>query len=186
MQDQRRTSPATTGAVGYIVPAVAAGAPEIEPARRSSPGRRPKEPRATTTPTERSLLMARVRSRDTAPEVAVRRAIHARGFRFRLHPRMLPGRPDIVLPAHRLAVFVHGCFWHGCPACDRGLRRPKTNAAFWDAKLAENRARDARTIAALKAMGWRVAVIWECAARDPARLAAELDRILPAERRHAA
>ena len=98
--------------------------------------------------------MARVRSKDTAPELAVRRALHARGFRYRLHRRDLPGSPDVILPRHRLALFVHGCFWHGCLACDRGLRRPKSNIQFWETKLAENRARDARNVSALEGPGW--------------------------------
>ncbi|WP_309802214.1 very short patch repair endonuclease [Inquilinus ginsengisoli] len=123
----------------------------------------------------KSNLMARVRSKDTAPELAVRRELYRRGFRYRLHRRDLPGRPDMVLPRHRLAMFIHGCFWHGCPACDRGMRRPKSNVDFWEAKLAENRARDARNIAALEELGWRVAVIWECVIRSETRLAEAID-----------
>lgn len=123
--------------------------------------------------------MARVRSTDTAPELAVRRAIHARGYRFRLHAKALPGCPDIVLPRHRLALYVHGCFWHGCPQCDRGTRRPRANAEFWQNKLEQNRTRDSRNVLDLRSLGWDTAVIWECAVRDAARLEAELDRILP-------
>ena len=124
---------------------------------------------------EKRRQMARVRTRNTGAEILVRRAMHSLGLRFRLHRQNLPGRPDIVLPGHHLAVFVHGCFWHGCSKCDRGMRRPKTNAEFWSAKLTENRNRDQRNVSALENLGWQVAVIWECEARDPLRLAAALD-----------
>jgi DNA mismatch endonuclease (patch repair protein) len=127
----------------------------------------------------KSRQMARVRSKNTEPEVTVRRALHARGFRFRLHRRDLPGKPDIVLPRHGLAILVHGCFWHGCPRCDRGRRAPKTNVPFWTAKLTANRERDVRTAAALEAAGWRVAVLWECDIRTPGRLEDVLDLWLP-------
>jgi DNA mismatch endonuclease (patch repair protein) len=123
------------------------------------------------------LQMGSVKTRHTAPEMVVRRAIHACGLRFRLHRRDLPGRPDIVLSRHRIAVFVHGCFWHGCVMCDRGLRRPKSNVAFWSAKLDENRCRDDRNIEALKGLGWHIAVIWECETRNPETLAGALDRL---------
>jgi DNA mismatch endonuclease (patch repair protein) len=122
--------------------------------------------------------MAQVRTKDTAPEMAVRLALHAKGLRYRLHRKDLPGRPDVVFPRYRLAVFIHGCFWHGCPACDRGLRRPKSNAGFWKAKLAANQARDARNISALKELGWRVVVIWECTIRDENRLAKAIDELV--------
>ena len=125
----------------------------------------------------RSRLMARVKSEDTAPELAVRHALWIRGYRYRLHAKGLPGRPDIVIPRYRVAAFVHGCFWHGCMQCDRGLRRPKSNAAFWEAKLADNRARDARNIAALRGLGWRVAVFWECTVRDKQRLETAIDEL---------
>lgn len=131
----------------------------------------------TLTPQQRSRQMARVRSKDTAPELALRRELHARGFRFRLHRRDLPGRPDIVLPRHRLVVFVHGCFWHGCPNCDRGLRRPRNNAMFWAEKLEQNRLRDARNVADLEAAGWRVVTIWECEVRSPERMQFACDGI---------
>ncbi len=127
----------------------------------------------------KSRQMARVRSKNTEPEVAVRRALHARGFRFRLHRKDLPGKPDIVLPRHGLAILVHGCFWHGCPRCDRGRRAPKTNVPFWTAKLTANKERDIRSIAALEASGWRVAVLWECDIRTPARLDDALEGLLP-------
>lgn len=111
---------------------------------------------------KRSAVMRAVRGRDTGPELRVRRALHAAGFRFRLQRADLPGRPDLVLPRHRLAVFVHGCFWHGHD-CPRGRRAPKTNAAYWQAKIARNRTRDAAAQAALTAAGWTPVIIWECA-----------------------
>lgn len=126
----------------------------------------------------KSRQMAQVRSKNTQPEMLVRRALHARGYRFRLHRSDLPGKPDIVLPKHHLAILVHGCFWHGCPNCDRGRRMPKTNVAFWAAKLAGNKARDVRAVQALEDLGWRVTVLWECEIRDPVRLTRLLDACL--------
>lgn len=120
-------------------------------------------------PTKRSEVMARVRGKDTGPELAVRSYLHRQGLRFRLHRRELPGRPDIVLPARRVAVLVHGCFWHGHVGCKRASL-PKTRAAFWADKIAANRARDARSIRALKAVGWHPIVVWECSIGN-ARLA---------------
>ena len=112
----------------------------------------------------RSELMAGVRGRDTAPELAVRRITHRMGLRFRLHRKDLPGRPDLVLPKHRLVVFVHGCFWHRHEGC-RYAYIPKSRIAFWTKKFASNVARDTRQEAALMAFGWRVLVIWECESR---------------------
>jgi len=109
---------------------------------------------------ERSKLMSRVRNKNTGPELAVRRALHAAGFRFRLHRRDLPGRPDIVLVRYRTAVFVHGCFWHG-HACRRGAL-PQDNADFWSEKIDRNRARDATAVEALVLAGWSVETIWQC------------------------
>lgn len=108
--------------------------------------------------------MARIRGRDTRPELVVRRALHRLGHRFRLHRRDLPGAPDLVFPARRLAVFVHGCFWHRHPGC-RLTTTPATRADFWAAKFAANQARDARASDALRARGWDVHVIWECETR---------------------
>jgi DNA mismatch endonuclease (patch repair protein) len=122
----------------------------------------------------RSALMARIRSRDTGPELLVRRALHAAGFRFRLHRRDLPGTPDIVLPCHRTAILVHGCFWHRHEGC-RMAGRPKTRTAYWDGKFAANLVRDRTTAAALIAQGWRIEVIWECEARRPERLAGRIE-----------
>lgn len=114
----------------------------------------------TTTPEKRSRVMAAVRSKNTRPEMAVRRVLHGAGLRYRLHDARLPGKPDIVLPRHRTAVFVHGCLWHahGCP----NTRVPQSNTEYWSTKLARNAARDAEHTVALRAAGWTVAVIWEC------------------------
>ena len=127
----------------------------------------------TLSPEERSARMALVRNRDTKPELRVRRFLHAAGLRYRLHQRVLRARPDLVFPARRGAVFVHGCIWHRHPdpACPL-TRTPKTRVAFWEAKFAENVARDARQRAALEAEGWRVLTIWECETGNSARLEA--------------
>lgn len=124
---------------------------------------------------DRSAVMARVKARDTGPERAVRALLRLHGLTgYRLDRRDLPGRPDIAFIGRKRAIFVHGCFWHGHD-CKRGARAPKANAAYWAAKIARNRARDAAALAALGALGWRALVVWECALRDPdlgARLAA--------------
>lgn len=116
------------------------------------------------TPEVRSRMMSGIRSKDTKPEWIVRRALHARGFRYRLHARDLPGHPDIVLPKHRAVIFVHGCFWHGhdCPL----FRWPKTRPEFWLDKIGRNQANDKKHQAALQSLGWRVAIVWECALRS--------------------
>lgn len=121
---------------------------------------------------ERSRIMRAVRSKDTKPEMLVRRCLHALGFRFRLHRRDLPGNPDIVLPRWRAVVFVHGCFWHlhGCPKS----RMPATRREFWEAKLRRNVERDAAAKKLLKAGGWRVFVVWECALMGPGRLSPQI------------
>jgi DNA mismatch endonuclease (patch repair protein) len=126
----------------------------------------------TVSPQRRSEIMSRIRSRNTSPEITVRKYLHARGLRFRLHQKDLPGRPDIVFVSRRVCVFVHGCFWHGCPNCIDGTRRVKSNIPFWTDKVAGNRARDARHKAELEAQGWHVVTIWECETADPSRLAA--------------
>jgi DNA mismatch endonuclease (patch repair protein) len=122
------------------------------------------------TPAARSKMMAAVRGRDTGPERKVRSALFTAGYRYRLHRRDLPGAPDIVLPRFRVAVFVHGCFWHGHD-CARG-RRPASNLEFWNRKLDSNIARDAQNHAGLRAAGWNVEVIWQCS------LEAGCDRVL--------
>jgi DNA mismatch endonuclease (patch repair protein) len=130
------------------------------------------------TPQARSANMARIRGRDTGPELAVRRALHAAGFRFRLHRRDLPGTPDIVLVRQRIAIFVHGCYWHRHEGC-RNATTPGTRKDFWQAKFAANVERDARKAAALEAAGWQVVVIWECEAGNPDGLAAVIRERLP-------
>jgi DNA mismatch endonuclease, patch repair protein len=117
---------------------------------------------------QRSFNMSRIRGRDTKPELTLRRGLHGLGFRFRLHRRDLPGRPDLVFPGRHAAIFVHGCFWHGhhCPMC----QLPATRTAFWQTKMESNCDRDRRAVAALAAAGWRVLVVWECALRGPVRL----------------
>lgn len=116
-------------------------------------------------PLTRSQMMARIRSTNTKPELVLRKALHATGFRFRLHVRSLPGCPDVVMRKYRCAIFVHGCFWHGHEGC-RNFRIPKTRSEFWSGKIASNRNRDRRSIDALLGDGWRVLVVWECATRS--------------------
>ena len=115
-------------------------------------------------PETRSRMMAGIRSKNTRPEMVVRRGLFARGFRFRLHARTLPGKPDLVLPKYRAAVFVSGCFWHGhdCPL----FRWPATNEAFWRDKIGRNMARDVERREELVTLGWRVATVWECTLRQ--------------------
>ena len=126
----------------------------------------------------RSELMAGIRGRDTAPELAVRRLAHNMGMRFRLHRKDLPGRPDLVFPKHRLAVFVHGCFWHQHGGCQYA-HIPKSRTAYWKEKFARNVARDRRNEDALQALGWRVLVIWECEVGDREKVKAKLGGIHP-------
>lgn len=110
-------------------------------------------------------MMAGIGGRNTRPELRLRKALHALGFRYRLHVRDLPGRPDLLFPRYEAVVFVHGCFWHRHAGC-RLTTTPATNAAFWQEKFASNLARDTRNVAALRHLGWRVALVWECALRD--------------------
>ncbi len=129
------------------------------------------------TPEQRSRIMRAVKATDTAPEMAVRRMVHRMGYRFRLHRKDLPGKPDLVFPRLRKAIFVHGCFWHG-HGCARGARAPKRNAEYWSAKISRNSLRDAGNLTALKAQGWRAAVIWECELKNPAGVKKRLARFL--------
>jgi DNA mismatch endonuclease (patch repair protein) len=119
--------------------------------------------------------MAAIGPKDTAPELLVRRLLHASGFRFRLHRRDLPGRPDIVLPRYRTVVMVHGCFWHhhGC----KNSGWPKTRTEFWRAKIIGNQDRDRRNVRDLTALGWRVVIIWECQTRASVALARLVRRL---------
>lgn len=131
----------------------------------------------TLNPEQRRATMQAVRSKNTRPEWAVRRLLHGLGYRYRLHVRELPGRPDLVFPIRRKIVFVHGCFWHGHD-CRRGTREPKTNRDYWSAKLRRNKARDASSRAALIANGWDVIIIWECETLDLSALGFRLRQFL--------
>jgi DNA mismatch endonuclease (patch repair protein) len=126
-------------------------------------------PRRKRLPLTRSQMMARIRSRDTRPEVLTRAAVHALGFRFRKHVDTLPGKPDLANKAHAWAIFVHGCFWHSHAGC-KLASDPKSNREYWVEKLQRNRTRDTAKIAALRAIGFRALVIWECEVRDGAKL----------------
>lgn len=134
------------------------------------------------TPLERSERMSRIRSSNTAPEIVLRRALHALGFRFRLQRKDLPGKPDIVLPRFKTAIFVHGCFWHRHVGC-KIATTPKSNTDFWVEKFNKNVARDLRSRDLLEANGWKVILVWECELQFPhkasdaaLRVAGELTR----------
>ncbi len=133
--------------------------------RYSMPVRFSRDMADTISPEARSRVMSRVRGRNTAPELHVRRAVWAEGFRYRLHVRKLPGTPDLALAKYRLAVFVHGCFWHQHDGC-RNAKRPSSNREYWDKKLDGNAARDARHRIQLEESGWAVATIWECSLKS--------------------
>lgn len=132
---------------------------------------------------QRSEIMRRIRSTDTRAEMIVRSLLHREGFRFRLHNKQLPGKPDIVLPRFRTVIFVHGCFWHGHSECREG-RRPKSNTEYWNRKLDRNLNRDAANAERLRELGWRRIVVWECELKDKEavnqRLISELNEKLPA------
>lgn len=130
-------------------------------------------PRRKREPLTRSQMMARIRSKNTKPEVLTRSVVHALGMRFRNHVDDLPGKPDLANKTRKWAIFVHGCFWHSHAGC-RLASSPKSNTAYWTGKLARNRVRDSDKIAALKAKGFRVLVVWECDVREGARLKQDL------------
>ena len=130
---------------------------------------------------KRSEVMSRIRGKDTTPELQVRSIVHRLGYRFRLHARDLPGSPDLVLPRLETVIFVHGCFWHRHRGC-RYATTPSTRRTFWQAKFDANVARDTRTAASLRRLGWSVITVWECQLRKPERVVARLERLL-AERR---
>ena len=123
---------------------------------------------------QRRLNMSRIRGRNTKPEMIIRRGLHAKGLRFRLHCQDLPGRPDLVLPRHRAIILVHGCFWHGhgCHLC----KTPQTRTSFWESKIAKTVERDRRTMEILIHEGWRVLIVWECALRGSRKI--PIDRLL--------
>ncbi len=135
--------------------------------------------KTTTTDPVRSDIMRAVKSADTKPEMIVRRLVYAMGYRYRLHRKDLPGKPDLVFGPRRKAIFVNGCFWHGHD-CVRGAREPKANAEYWRAKIARNVERDTANKIALKAAGWSVLTVWECQtkARDRADLEHKLHGFL--------
>ncbi len=120
--------------------------------------------------------MSRIRGKNTKPEILVRKGLHARGFRFRLHNKKLPGSPDIVLPKYGVAIMVNGCFWHGHKGC-RYATKSKTNIEFWEAKIARNRHRDEVTTAHLEALGWTVITVWECELRGRLESNTRLDKL---------
>jgi DNA mismatch endonuclease (patch repair protein) len=132
----------------------------------------------TLSPSERSERMGRIRGRDTKPELVVRRMVFAMGYRYRLHERALPGRPDLVFPGRKRALFVHGCFWHRHAARCKLARLPKSRLEFWLPKLEGNRTRDRSNEAKLRARGWRVLVVWECQLRNRERLKGRLVRFM--------
>ena len=128
------------------------------------------------TPSQRHRCMSHIRGKNTRPEIMVRKGLHARGFRFRLHDRKLPGSPDIVLPKYGVAIMVNGCFWHGHKGC-RYATRPKSNMEFWELKIRRNKHRDEVTDAHLEALGWHVITIWECELRKNPQLEGRLDSL---------
>lgn len=119
--------------------------------------------------------MSRIRSANTSPERQVRSILHRLGYRFRLHSRGLPGRPDVVLPRYSTVVLVHGCFWHRHSGC-RFAYNPKSRKAFWEEKFSQNIKRDTRVLRQLKALGWHVVTIWECELEDPMKVRVKLQR----------
>ena len=127
----------------------------------------------------RSANMSRIRSKDTKPEWTVRRLLHAEGYRYRLHGKDLPGKPDLVFNKRRKVIFVHGCFWHQHARVEcSDARRPKSNETYWDAKLQKNVERDAAHLFSLRSKGWEVEVVWACETKDLDRLRARLIRFL--------
>jgi DNA mismatch endonuclease, patch repair protein len=123
---------------------------------------------------QRRYNMSRIRGRDTAPEMLIRRALHARGYRFRLHDRKLPGRPDLVFPKYKAIILVHGCFWHGHDC--HLFKWPATRREFWQQKISQNQNRDAKVASRLEEEGWRALVVWECMLKGRARI--DLDELV--------
>ena len=134
------------------------------------------------TASQRHRCMSRIRGKNTKPEILVRKGLHARGFRFRLHNKKLPGSPDIVLPKYGVAIMVNGCFWHGHKGC-RYATKPKSNVEFWETKIARNKHRDEVTAAHLEALGWTVITIWECELRTSSQLDDRLNTLTEEIRR---
>ena len=136
----------------------------------------------TLSQTQRSYNMSRIRGKNTKPEILVRKGLHARGFRFRLNNKKLPGSPDIVLSKYGVAIMVNGCFWHGHKGC-RYATKPKSNVEFWETKIARNKHRDEVTAAHLEALGWTVITIWECELRTSSQLDDRLNTLTEEIRR---
>lgn len=121
--------------------------------------------------------MGRIKGRDTQPELIVRSMIHRMGYRFRLHRKDLPGKPDIVLPRHNKVIFIHGCFWHGHKGCSRAAR-PSSNTDFWEKKLDGNSKRDKKKIRDLQRLGWQALILWQCELKNLKEVSARLRRFL--------
>ncbi|MFZ1830478.1 MAG: very short patch repair endonuclease [Candidatus Competibacteraceae bacterium] len=126
---------------------------------------------------ERSRIMRAVKSRDTAPEMTVRRLVYSMGYRYRLHRKDLPGKPDLTFQSRRKVIFIHGCFWHGHD-CKRGARVPKNNREYWETKIARNRERDSQHDEGLRREGWRILVVWECQIQEQTALIDLMRRFL--------
>ena len=129
-------------------------------------------------PADRSKNMAAIKAHSTAPELAVRHLAHILGYRFRLRRRDLPGKPDLVFPSRRAVIFVHGCFWHQHSSVRCKARLPKSNLEYWEPKLSRNLQRDKKNQRALRRLGWRVLIVWECHVGDQAALSRRLVRFL--------
>ena len=131
----------------------------------------------TLTIAERSRLMAKIKGKNTRPEIAVRSLLHRAGYRFRIHVSSLPGKPDIVLPQFRTVVFVHGCFWHRHMGC-KAATTPKNHRKFWAEKFARNVANDRKHLGQLRHLGWKTIVVWECQLKKPERALARIEKTL--------
>ncbi|NKB48162.1 MAG: DNA mismatch endonuclease Vsr [Alphaproteobacteria bacterium] len=131
------------------------------------------------TKTTRSDIMRAVKGQDTKPEMAVRRMVHAMGYRYRLHRKDLPGKPDLVFASRKKIIFVHGCFWHGHD-CARGARVPKSNRHYWEAKIMGNKDRDKKSEKALSKDGWDVFTVWECELKDHQAVSENIEAFLKA------
>lgn len=129
---------------------------------------------------QRSAVMARIKSKNTTPELVVRKSTHALGYRFRLHRQDLPGKPDLVFVRKRKVIFVNGCFWHGHD-CRRGARMPASNTTYWTAKISRNVERDRGNRKALRSMGWEILIVWECQLKKPSELRRRLKAFLCAQ-----
>lgn len=144
--------------------------------RGPTPGTRRDAPWPDVPEARRNVMRAN-KSKDTKPELVLRSLLHRLGYRYRLHPKAVPGRPDIAFPGRRKAIFVHGCFWHGHDGCRRA-NVPKTRTGYWLPKLAANRERDGRKEAELSAMGWQSMTVWECELADPGEAVSKAARFL--------